>query len=120
MPIFRDNITHVLRFPYITVNLWGMSLFITSPYFLYLFLLQYKDKISKALLITTFIIAIPIILYYGIGFEQFGYRYSLDFLPILFFLLIKNYKFSNSNLTDGFRSLILLSACFNLYLFITH
>ena len=88
LPVFKDNLSHVLKFPYIEMNHWGMSIFVTSPIFLYLFNLSYKDKLSRLLIITTIIIAVPIFLYYGIGYRQFGYRYSLDFLPLLFTVLI--------------------------------
>lgn len=118
-PVPYDDASQVLKFPFIRANPWGMSIFLTSPYFLYLFRLKYDDLISKLLLISSAIVAIPIFLYYGIGFVQFGYRYSLDFLPFLFFLLIRNYKHEHHQLSPGFKKMILVTAMTNCFLVIT-
>lgn len=118
-PVFRDGISHVLKFPFVVADPWGMSIFITSPIFIYLFFLSYKDKLSKLLIITVVTIAVPVFFYYGIGFRQFGYRYSLDFLPFLFFLLIRNYKRKYINLSSGFKLVVIISALTNLYFFLT-
>ena len=119
LPIFKDNLSHVLTFPFIKIDSWGMSIFVTSPYFIYLVFLKYKDTISRLLWVTIALTAIPTLLYYGVGYIQFGYRYSLDFLPFLFFLLVKNYKEGFGNLSKTFNFLIMLSALFNMYLFLT-
>lgn len=116
-PVFKDGISHVLQFPYLKVDRWGMSIFITSPYFLYLFFLRYRDRLSKILLGTCFSIAVLIFLFFAIGVHQFGYRYSLDFLPFLFLLLIKNYHSQHKTLSFGFKLIIILTAFSNLYLF---
>ena len=39
------------------------------------------DRFTKLLLIGILAVALPVFLYYGIGWRQLGYRYSLDFLP---------------------------------------
>jgi hypothetical protein len=119
LPIFMDNLSQVLKFPFIKANPWGMSIFLTSPYLFYLFFLKFKDKISHLLLITIIFIAIPISLYYGIGFMQFGYRYALDFFPFLFLLFIINYRNKYKFLSENLKILIILSSLFNLYLFST-
>ena len=119
LPVFRDEISQVLAFPFLKGNPWGMSLFVTSPIFFYLFFLTYKDKLSKIILITAFLISVPIFLFYGIGVRQFGYRYSLDFLPFLFWLLIKNYKLGRDSLSTGLKIVILVSAMINVHFFIT-
>lgn len=117
IPVFKDTVSHVLQFPFVTANPWGMSIFVTSPVFFYLFLLSYKDKLSKILIVTIAVTAIPIFLYYGIGYIQFGYRYALDFLPLLFFLLIKSYRKKFRELSLGFKMVILVSSLTNLYLY---
>ncbi len=90
--LFADHVSHVLRFPYIRVDGWGTGIFFTSPYLLTLFFIQYKDKYVKPLLSTACIIALPIMMYYGIGFYQVSYRYALDFLPLLFLIFIIGYR----------------------------
>lgn len=69
-------------------NLIGNSIFFLSPPLLYAFLASpfVKSKkltlepYSTSLWVTTVGIVIPILFYYGSGWMQFGYRYSLDFL----------------------------------------
>ncbi len=119
-PVRRDNVSLVLAFPYVVANPWGMSFWVTSPLFLYLLGLRYSDDTSLLLLLSSFVIAVPILLYYGIGYRQFGYRYSLDFLPFLYYLLLRNYRRQRDDLTTGFKAVILLSAMWNLYLFTGH
>ena len=119
-PVRQDEVSTMLRPPYLTANPWGMSVFITSPIFLYLFGLKYSDKTSRLIWLTTLIVAMPIMLYFGVGFRQFGYRYALDFLPLVFFLLIRNHRQQRGDLTPGFKTVILVSAVTNLYLFAGH
>ncbi len=119
LPVFRDGVSSVLQFPFLKSNSWGMSVFITSPYFVYLFLLSHKDKLSKIILFTVVIIALVIFNYYGVGWRQFGYRYSLDFLPLLFWLLMKNYQAKNKQLSNGFKTIVFIAALSNFYLFLT-
>ena len=119
LPVTYDNVSRVLKFPYLRANPWGMSLLITSPYFLYLFSVKYKDLQSKLLLISIAVVAGCIFTYYGIGNVQFGYRYSLDFLPFLFFLLIRNYRKEYQHLSDNFKKIILITAVTNTYLVLT-
>jgi len=72
------------------------------------------------ILLTVILIALPILFYYGIGFRQFGYRYSLDFLPFLYYLFMRNRYEQRNRLTPGFKALVLASAVCNLYLFAGH
>lgn len=118
-PVFENNISHALKFPFIKADLWGMSIFITSPYLIYIFFLRHKDKISKIAIITIILTFVPILMYYGIGYMQFGYRYALDFMPLLFFLLIRNHAGQHKNLSFNLRVIIILSSILNLYLYLT-
>lgn len=119
LPVFKDGVSHVLTFPYIRANPWGMSILVTSPIFLKLFFLKYRDRLSKYIFLTTITIAIPIFLYYGIGWRQAGYRYSLDFLPFLFWLLMRNYQGKIKTLSLNFKFIIILSALANLQFTLT-
>jgi hypothetical protein len=118
-PIFRDGISHVLSFPYFKADPWGMSIFITSPWLLYLFGLKYNNRLAKILIITILLIALPIFLYYGIGFRQFGYRYALDFMPWLFILFVLSYRDKYSCLSNKLKLIILISAVVNFYFLLT-
>lgn len=119
IPILKDGVSRVLAFPYIKADPWGMGIVFVSPYLLYLFLLSYKDTISRLLIATSVIIVIPIFLYYGIGFTQLGYRYALDFMPFIYFLFMRNYAAQFGPLSTRLKWLIALSVLFDLYLFFT-
>jgi len=87
-PILESGGGFVLKFPYLKVDPWGLSILFTSPLLVYLILNYKKTKYSLSLIITILAIAVPSLVYSGIGFAQFGYRYSMDFLPFLFILLL--------------------------------
>ncbi|OGM10777.1 hypothetical protein A2Z22_02705 [Candidatus Woesebacteria bacterium RBG_16_34_12] len=106
----------ILKFPFIVNDMNGVNIFVTSPYFIYLFFLKNRYRLSKIIWITVMIIAIPIFLYYGIGIKQYGYRYSLDFLPFLFFLLMQNYYLSYKKISKQFGLLLFFSIFINVYL----
>ncbi len=117
-PVFVGDGSHVFKFPYIQFDPWGGSIFITSPWLVYLFLQKYNDKRSKSLWVTILLIILPIVTYFGIGLVQMGYRYSLDFMPWIFLLLV--WKMSkNGACGKGFRVMIVGSTLFNLYLLLT-
>ncbi len=120
VPIFKDGLSHVLKFPYIKPDPWGMGIFFSSPYLLTLFFLSKRDRISKLLLLTCGIVALPIILYYGIGYSQIGYRYALDFLPLIFFLLARNYFRDKGQWSLPFKFAVFFSGIFNLYLLLVY
>lgn len=118
-PVFVGDGSQVLRFPFFEADRLGMSVFITSPLFLYLFTLRYPERKTWLLFATALVVALPLFLYYGVGFSQLGYRYALDFLPLLYFALMQHYGAQKGRLSPGFRVLVVLSAFFNLYGFAT-
>ena len=111
-------ISWTLKFPYIGSNNNGLSIFLTSPYLLNLFSHRWSTfKAQERYLLTaTLISCIFVLSYYGIGRNQFGYRYSLDFLPELFVLFMIMYKKKNKVISRGMKILILGSGYFNFYL----
>jgi len=109
-PLLTQEQSFVLKFPYLKASPWGMAIWFTSPLFL-AFVYKFKrNKYSLSALISVIVILIPIILYYSIGFSQFGYRYALDFLPFLFLLLIPTLK---GKLSKSDIFLIILGVVFN-------
>ncbi len=108
--------TITTTFPYIRGNPWGMSILITSPYLLYLLFCSYKDRVSQFLILTALAILVFLSLIYTSGALQFGYRYSLDFLPFLFPLLLSHFAHHKAILPTFFKVIIIVSSCINLYL----
>jgi hypothetical protein len=118
IPVVRDSTSWTLKFPYIQNNIYGMSIFITSPYLLSLFSHKWSSFDSRArnLLIAALASALLVFSYFGVGLLQFGYRYSLDFLPELFLLFMIMYRKNHRNLSRGMKVLLLGSGIFNFYL----
>ena len=85
------------EYPYIQVSRHGMSLFLTTPAFLYL--LWPRDRqtdpqkfVYRLFWATVAVIAIPAFFYHNTGFEQFGFRFSLDYTPYLIVLLALGHR----------------------------
>lgn len=105
--------SYVLRFPFLRANEWGMGIFFTSPFFLYLFLSKLKKKYAFSALLTSAIGILPALFYAGTGVWQFGYRYALDIYPFLFVLLALVFTKGMPLLA---KFLIVYSIFFNLFL----
>lgn len=90
-PVRDDRVEFALKFPFVKANGYGMAIWFTSPLFLYLIFARRKPYTLSAVL-GVFTLAFPSLIYWGIGSAQFGYRYSLDFLPLLFLILTSAFK----------------------------
>lgn len=83
------------KFPFFVFDIEGNSLLFTSPLFLILILIAkrkyWRDTQLKLInlsnLICSFSIIFSLLLFFGTGWVQFGYRYILDIIPILIILL---------------------------------
>lgn len=90
-PIKDAKAEFFLKFPYLKANGFGMAIWFTSPLFLYLIFAK-RSRTNLSAIVAAGLIAVPSLLYWGIGASQYGYRYSLDFLPLLFLLLLSSFK----------------------------
>lgn len=102
----------VLQFPFMQPSRWGMGLFFTSPALLYVFRADFRSAIARACLFGILSIMVPLVTYYGIGWVQFGYRYALDFLPLLLLLAALGLP---RPMTLASRVLILISVAINIW-----
>ena len=110
---FQNN--YLLTPPYILPNKTGsLSFFIISPLFLLLFKADLKNKIIKYLLFTSAIILLVLLSYYYNGWPQIGPRYINDILPLLFTILL--FQFKNTKLKKSYKLIIAFSALINIYL----
>jgi len=118
VPILRNSTSWTLKFPYIGNNIYGMSMFITSPYLLYLFTNKWSSFGPRArhLIVAILVSCLLVFSFYGLGMLQFGYRYSLDFLPELFLLFMILYRNNHGHLSRGMKTLLLGSGILNFYL----
>jgi len=83
----KDSGGMVLKFPYMKINPWGLAIWFTSPLFLLLIFRLKRERYMLSAAITSFVLSLPVFLWYSIGYAQVGYRYALDFLPFLFLML---------------------------------
>jgi hypothetical protein len=65
----------------------GMSLFLTTPLYALLFFPRERPRLWAPLWMTTAAVAVPGFFYQNNGWQQFGFRFSLDYTPYLIVLL---------------------------------
>ncbi|HET7026481.1 MAG TPA: hypothetical protein VFI28_02190 [Candidatus Limnocylindrales bacterium] len=73
--------------PFLQPSWWGLSIFLTTPLFLWLFRARLRDPRVAYSLVGIALVAVPIVTHGNVGITQFGYRFSLDFQPLLFVIL---------------------------------
>lgn len=73
--------------PYLHLSKHGMSLFLTTPPLIWLLWPRRRHVLSRGFALTALTIAVPIFFYQNTGWEQYGFRFSLDFMPYLVGLL---------------------------------
>jgi hypothetical protein len=93
-----------------SINAVGTSVLLISPYLVYLCLVHRWDLANKLIVVDVTAVLLVVLSFRSTGFEQMGYRFSLDFLPFGFWLLIR----SRVTLTPGFRSLIFAATVISL------
>lgn len=82
-------------FPFVKPTLSGLPIWLTTPAFIYAFKNKIRDIKTLAIWVGIIGIAIVNFSYGSIGIAQFGYRYAVDFYPLLFLLIIHSIKDSN-------------------------
>lgn len=120
--VLRSPYSWTLSFPYIQSNENGISIFITSPYLFYLLGQKWPmfDKTCRNLLIAAAVSCLGVLCFYGLGRNQLGCRYSLDFLPELFLVFMIVYRKSHERITRGMKFLLLGSGVLNFYLLLSY
>lgn len=118
LPVFSEG-THMLKFPFFKNNPWGTSIFLTSPYLLYLFFIKPIERIEKILMFVSLVVLILISSYFGIGVKQLGYRYAFDFLPYIFIVFMIEYKKHHQAISIRMKFSIIFAFYFNFYLLLS-
>jgi hypothetical protein len=75
--------------PYVVPSLAGMSIWITTPAFIYALFAGIRNRVALACWSGIIPIALVLFTKNGTGWTQFGYRYAMDFYPFLLLLTIK-------------------------------
>lgn len=117
-PRFLEGTANMLlEPPYFGGTRWGStSIFLTAPFMLYAFKMKNDPRFWKVMAVSGILLIIFLSYYYN-GWPQVGPRYTLDFMPLLFLLVV--FHFKNNPLTHKHKLFILLSAVLNSYLAIT-
>ena len=97
--------------PFVKVGQHGMSLLITSPNLAYTVAPKERSVLAPALWITIAVTALPGLLYQNSGQYQFGYRFSIDYMPFFIMLLAAG----NRRLSWLFKTLVIAAAAINLF-----
>ena len=96
--IFLRSWNYVDDPPFLQPSWWGLSLFLTTPLFLWLGKVHLRDPRVHWAIIGTALALIPIITHGNVGISQFGYRFSLDVQPLLFVMLATVFERGTSRL----------------------
>lgn len=83
LPIFSK------QFPFVKPSWGGLSIWITSPIFVYSLFAKKDDKETRMTWLSIILISFVIFSHGSTGFAQFGYRFAVDFYALIFFLLTK-------------------------------
>ncbi len=95
----------------IRITRHGLGLLWTTPALFLIFKSPNKSGLFKALCATAFVVALPGLFYQNTGWEQFGYRFGLDWLP----LLVIAFAVGNTELTRTAKALILIGVVVNAF-----
>ena len=77
----------ISHFPFLAPSPYGMSMLLVSPALLTALWAGFRERATILLWAAAAIVAVPVFLYYGGGYIQYGFRYSLDFTPFLVALM---------------------------------
>lgn len=103
------------KFPFLRYSDWGLSIFMLSPVLFLIYRANFKSLLSRASLLTICLISIPILVYYGNGYRQVGFRYALDFYPFLLLIMASAFKKTSIKVLNTLVSLGILITWFFIF-----
>lgn len=83
LPAFKN------KFPFFFPGSGGLAIWFTTPAFVYALGANIKERVVRFSWISILLISLIIFSHGSTGFAEFGYRFAVDFYPILIFLVIK-------------------------------
>ena len=98
--------------PYVSVSGHGLAIWVTTPLLLLVCIPKRRGPFHLTVWFTCLCVALPTLFYQNTGWFQFGYRFSLDYLALLFVLLAIGGRPLNTRLA---RMLIILGIVVNLF-----
>ena len=73
--------------PYVVIGGHGLAMWFTTPILFFLLWPRERGAWHRPLWLSVALVAIPSLLYQNSGWLQFGYRFALDYMPLLIALL---------------------------------
>jgi hypothetical protein len=73
--------------PYLQISGHGLAVWFTTPILFFLLWPRERGAWHRPLWLTVALVAVPSLLYQNSGWLQFGYRFALDYMPLLIALL---------------------------------
>jgi hypothetical protein len=116
-PVLTEPQAFSLRPPYVAAGYPGVGFFFVAPIFLYAFRARWRERIVRLALLPVGVTLGVLLTYYWPGWTQVGPRYTLDFLPFCYLMLL--YAFPGRRLPRKAKILIVASAFLDLFLFNT-
>ncbi len=98
--------------PFIIPSIFAMAIWFTTPAFIYIIRAPLKSRLTMASITSVIAISLPSLIHGGNGYTQFGYRYTLDYVPFLLILTALGFRNKLSILK---LTLITLSIVINLW-----
>ncbi len=98
--------------PFVIPSMYVMAIWFTTPALFLILCASFKKRLVWTSLLTALVVAIPSLIKGGNGFSQFGYRYSLDFLPFLLIMVASGFNNRNNFFT---KALLVLSILINIW-----
>ena len=99
------------QYPFVKVSEHGMSMLVTTPTLGYTVAPAERSPLARGLWLSILTTALPSLLYQNSGFQQFGYRFSLDYIVFLVMLL----AVGGRKLTWLFKALVIFGVAVNLF-----
>jgi hypothetical protein len=106
MPRFRAD------WPFAIPRVYAMAFWVTTPAFAIIAFARWRSRLAVASAAAILCTCAPILLHGGPGYFQFGFRYSLDFMPFLMLLVASGMR---GRVTPWHQALIVLSIAINLW-----
>lgn len=100
-----------LHSPWLQISGHGMAIWVTTPLVVFLLWPRETPALHRALWVTVACVAVPGLLYQNSGWVQFGYRFSLDYMPFLIMLIAVGAR----PLGHVAKALIIASVVINLF-----
>lgn len=100
------------HFPYLVPSNYAMAIYISSPALVLLLATKLKEGKVKVLLLSILLAALPGFMHATVGFTQFGYRFSLDYIVLMVLVLIWSFERVGWKISV---SLVALSLAVNVY-----